>query len=71
MVALVADLVATGYAYRGGDGVYFSTESLPGYGLLARQDVGSLRAGARVEAEREAGKRSPLDFALWKLAASG
>ncbi|MGP8204575.1 MAG: cysteine--tRNA ligase [Acidimicrobiales bacterium] len=71
MVALVADLVATGYAYRGGDGVYFSTESLPGYGLLARQDVGSLRAGARVEAEREAGKRSPLDFALWKLAAPG
>jgi cysteinyl-tRNA synthetase len=71
MVGLVADLVTTGYAYQGGDGVYFSTESLPGYGLLARQDVGTLRAGARVEAEREAGKRSPLDFALWKLAAPG
>ncbi len=71
MVKLVADLVSTGHAYRGGDGVYFSTESVPGYGLLARQDVGTLRVGARVEAEREAGKRSPLDFALWKLAAPG
>ena len=71
MVGLVADLVSAGHAYEGGDGVYFSTESLPGYGLLARQDLGSLRAGARVEAEREAGKRSPLDFALWKLAAPG
>ena len=47
MVGLVADLVTTGYAYQGGDGVYFSTASLPGYGLLARQDVGTLRAGAR------------------------
>ncbi len=71
MVGLVADLVATGHAYRGGNGVYFSTESVPGYGLLARQDLDSLRAGARVELVREAGKRSPLDFALWKLAGPG
>jgi cysteinyl-tRNA synthetase len=71
MVRLVADLVSTGHAYLGGDGVYFSTASVPGYGLLARQDLSALRAGARVEAEREAGKRSPLDFALWKLAAPG
>ncbi len=71
MVRLVADLVSAGHAYRGGDGVYFSTESFPGYGLLARQDLDSLRAGARVELVREAGKRSPLDFALWKLAGPG
>jgi cysteinyl-tRNA synthetase len=71
MVKLVTDLVSGGHAYPGGDGVYFSTESVPGYGLLARQDLDSLRAGARVEADREAGKRSPLDFALWKLAAPG
>jgi cysteinyl-tRNA synthetase len=71
MVKLVTDLVSTGHAYLGGDGVYFSTGSVPGYGLLARQDLATLRVGARVEAEREAGKRSPLDFALWKLAAPG
>ena len=33
----------------GGDGIYFAAESLPGYGLLARQDLDSLRSGARVE----------------------
>jgi cysteinyl-tRNA synthetase len=71
MVRLVADLVSAGHAYRGGNGVYFSTESVPSYGLLARQDLDSLRAGARVELVREAGKRSPLDFALWKLAGPG
>ena len=41
----------------------------PGYGLLARQTLESLRAGARVEANEE--KRSPLDFALWKKAKPG
>ena len=71
MVELVASLVAGGHAYEGGDGVYFSTSSVQGYGLLARQSLESLRAGARVEAADEAGKRSPLDFALWKLAKPG
>jgi cysteinyl-tRNA synthetase len=71
MVRLVSDLVSSGHAYQGGDGVYFSTGSVPGYGLLARQDLATLRAGARVEADREAAKRSPLDFALWKLAKPG
>jgi cysteinyl-tRNA synthetase len=71
MVALVVTLIERGHAYEGGDGVYFSTSSLPGYGLLAHQDLASLRAGARVEAGEEAGKRSPLDFALWKRAKEG
>lgn len=71
MVELVAGLLAAGHAYEGGDGVYFSTASIDGYGLLARQDLATLRAGARVEATGEAGKRSPLDFALWKRAKPG
>ncbi len=71
MVELVSDLVARGYAYEGGDGVYFSTEALEGYGLLAHQDLEALRAGARVEVGEEAGKRTPLDFALWKLSHPG
>ena len=68
MDKLVGDLLARGHAYLGGDGIYFSTASLPGYGLLARQDLAMLRAGARVEVGEEAGKRSPLDFVLWKFA---
>ena len=71
MVRLIGDLVAKGHAYEGGDGIYFSTESLPGYGLLARQDLDMLQSGARVEAGAEAAKRSPLDFVLWKYAKAG
>jgi cysteinyl-tRNA synthetase len=71
MVELVDRLVARGNAYVGGDGVYFSTDSVPDYGLLAHQDLDALRAGARVEAGEEAGKRSPLDFAVWRLSKPG
>jgi cysteinyl-tRNA synthetase len=71
MVRLIGDLLARGHAYEGGDGIYFSTESVPGYGLLARQDLRTLRSGARVEVAGEAGKRSPLDFVLWKVAKPG
>ena len=66
MVALVATLVESGKAYETSDGVYLSVEAVPGYGLLARQALDTLRSGARVEVVDE--KRSPLDFALWKKA---
>jgi cysteinyl-tRNA synthetase len=69
MVALVEDLLERGAAYRTSDGVYLSVDAVPGYGLLARQPLESLRAGARVEGGEE--KRSPLDFALWKRAKPG
>jgi cysteinyl-tRNA synthetase len=69
MVALVEELVERGAAYQTSDGVYLSVEAVPGYGLLARQPLDTLRAGARVEAGE--GKRSPLDFAVWKKAKPG
>ncbi len=69
MVDLVTDLIGRGVAYETGDGVYLSVADLPGYGVLARQPLDSLRAGARVEQDEE--KRSPLDFALWKKAKPG
>jgi len=69
MVELVAELVAKGDAYETSDGVYFTSRSVPDYGLLARQSIESLQAGARVEANDE--KRSPVDFALWKKAKPG
>jgi cysteinyl-tRNA synthetase len=71
MVRLIGELVDGGHAYVGGDGVYFASESVGDYGLLARQPLESLRAGARVEVSDEAGKRSPVDFALWKFAKPG
>ncbi len=69
MVDLIATLVERGAAYPTPSGVYLSVDAVPDYGLLARQPLDSLRAGARVEVDED--KRSPLDFALWKLAKPG
>ena len=69
MLALIGRLIEGGYAYETGDGVYMEVEKVPGYGELAGQPLGSLRAGARVEAAEE--KRSPIDFVLWKKAKPG
>ncbi len=69
MVVLIQELMARGLAYETSEGVYLSAEQIEGYGLLARQPLESLRAGARVETGDE--KRSPIDFALWKKAKQG
>jgi len=69
MIDLIDDLVGRGVAYETATGVYLSVLDVPGYGLLARQPLDSLRAGARIEADEE--KRSPLDFVLWKKAKPG
>jgi cysteinyl-tRNA synthetase len=69
MVGLIERLVEAGIAYETADGVYFQSERVDDYGLLARQPLQSLKAGARVEGTEE--KRSPIDFALWKKAKPG
>ena len=69
MVALIADLIERQAAYVLDDGVYFDSTCVADYGLLARQSLESLRAGARVEVDDA--KRSPTDFALWKFAKPG
>ncbi|MBV8693816.1 MAG: cysteine--tRNA ligase [Actinobacteria bacterium] len=69
MIQLISELEEAGIAYTAPDGVYFSTEAVPGYGLLAEQSLESLRAGARIEVGE--GKRSPIDFVLWKLSKPG
>jgi len=69
MIVLVDALMQRGSAYATSRGVFFDTSSVPDYGLLAHQTLESLRAGARVGEDSE--KRSPADFALWKLAPAG
>ena len=69
MVSYIAGLVDSGAAYETADGVYFSIDAVADYGLLARQPLESLRAGARVDVNED--KRNPLDFALWKKAKPG
>ena len=69
MVDYIAGLVDSDTAYETSDGIYFAIDSVADYGLLARQPLDSLRAGARVEVNED--KRNPLDFALWKKAKPG
>jgi len=69
MVQLIADLIERGAAYVSDDGVYFSPAAVADYGLLARQSLDSLQAGARVDVAEH--KHSPVDFALWKFAKPG
>ena len=69
MVDLSGDLIDRGAAYVSDDGVYFAAGVVADYGLLARQSLDSLQAGARVDVAEH--KHSPVDFALWKLAKPG
>ncbi|MBX4355037.1 cysteine--tRNA ligase, partial [Mycobacterium tuberculosis] len=41
----------------------------PNYGLLSRQDLDQLQAGARVDVVDV--KRNPMDFVLWKMSKEG
>ncbi len=68
-IELVRRLEEKGYAYLLPDGVYFDTSKFPDYGKLAMLDIEGLMAGARVRPAE--GKRSPTDFALWKLTPPG
>ncbi len=65
MIGMIVEMIDSGSAYRISDGVYLSVDRVEGYPRLSRQDREELLAGARVEVLEE--KRSPLDFALWKL----
>lgn len=63
-IDLVKTLEEKGYTYETSDGVYFDIEKFPQYGRLGNIDINSLRAGARVEENKE--KHHPADFAVWK-----
>jgi cysteinyl-tRNA synthetase len=70
IIAMVAELIARGYAYVSADGdVLYSVTSFAPYGQLSGKRLADLRAGARVEVDEA--KRDPLDFVLWKGAKPG
>ena len=70
MIDYIGELVNNGTAYVAGNGdVYFAVESVKDYGSLSGNTPESLNAGARIEVND--GKRSPLDFALWKKTSEG
>ena len=69
MIAAISDLIAKGSAYEADGNVWFAVESFDGYGKLSGRTLEDMRAGERIEPH--AGKRHPLDFALWKVAKEG
>ena len=70
MQEIIKKLISEGYAYEVNGDVYFEVEKdKDDYGCLSHQDIGNLKAGARIEVNDI--KKSPLDFALWKSAKPG
>jgi cysteinyl-tRNA synthetase len=70
MLAMIGALEARGLAYRSAAGdVNFAVRRFPAYGRLSGKSLDELRAGERVEIDRD--KQDPLDFVLWKRAKSG
>jgi len=68
-IALAQRLEEKGYTYRIEDGLYFDVSKFPRYAEFAGLDLAGQEATERVG--DVAGKRSPADFALWKLPAPG
>ena len=64
MIRLISTLVENGYAYQGGNDVFYSVERFKDYGKLSKRNLEQMQAGARVEIDEK--KRNPLDFVLWK-----
>ena len=65
MLAMIGELEGNGLAYRVPSGdVNYPVRKFPGYGKLSGKSLDELRAGERVEIDRE--KQDPLDFVLWK-----
>ncbi len=64
MISIIKDLIKNDYAYEADGDVYFRVKKFKDYGMLSKQPIEDLVAGARVEASSI--KEDVLDFALWK-----
>lgn len=65
MIALIKRLEEGGHTYVNGGNVYFSIDSIPDYGKLARLDLSSLRTAVRDDVTDDSNKKNSKDFVLW------
>lgn len=66
IIQLVEKLIAKDHAYVASNGdVMFAVDTDSTYGILSRQNLDQLQAGARVDIVDV--KRNPMDFVLWKM----
>ena len=64
MITLMQRLIDSGHAYASDGDVYFHVASFPEYGALSGQRISEMLAAE--DADPDARKRDPRDFALWK-----
>ncbi|MCY4100340.1 MAG: cysteine--tRNA ligase, partial [Rhodobacteraceae bacterium] len=64
MISMIKDILSNGNGYVVEGHVLFDVSSLPQYGCLARRNLETMKAGARVEVAPY--KKNDLDFVLWK-----
>jgi len=70
IIEMISTLIERKHAYLGENSdVYFDVSSFDAYGKLSGKNIEELRAGERVEVQKE--KNDPLDFVLWKAAKKG
>lgn len=63
MIELIQRLEKGGHTYVAGGNVYFSIDTFPSYGKLARLNLDDLKSGARIDIDSN--KKNPKDFVLW------
>lgn len=64
MISMIKDILYNGNGYVAEGHVLFDVSSFPQYGCLARRNLETMMAGARVEVAPY--KKNDLDFVLWK-----
>jgi cysteinyl-tRNA synthetase len=62
MIGMIGRLIERGHAYAANGDVYFDVASYPEYGALSGQRPDEVQQGETAAT----GKRSPIDFTLWK-----
>jgi len=63
MIDVIKQIEANGHTYFAGGNLYYDISTFPKYGELARINLDELKAGARIEVDKN--KKNPLDFVLW------
>jgi len=70
ILEMIEKLLNSGYAYQTANGdIYYDVSRFANYGQLSGKHLNTLRAGARVEINKD--KDDPLDFVLWKATKPG
>lgn len=69
IINYIDELVKTDNAYVEDNEVFFSVQSIDGYGKLSKINTDELKAGARIKENEK--KKYPFDFLLWKDTSEG